>query len=295
MRSTRPWLFSILALAALLSAGACSVTTVAGSSGSSGTTSDAGGGEGDTEPAAEDAGGGSADGGSDSSSPGTEASAPTGDILGTLASGQCGGVLKPELTKPSPSFVNNALVFVSGETYDKASLSPGGQILFDTPNAGGSSTESETMSFEIVRYCDGAKLLKTETQIKYQPPDNTAANTISDILVEIDGKKVGISVVRVYKPSGQPAMTDDAVKALLEKKLVGIIRSSERVLPEDKWVKQIMHVFTVNAAGTAAVARVWPTIAAATRADTITLVTQTTGGGFLYCDPDPALGSECPP
>lgn len=292
MRPTQRWLFSILALAALLPAGACSVTTNAGSSGSSGTSSEAGGGE--TEPTAEDSGEGLGDGGVDSSKHSPEASAPTGDILGTLASGQC-GVLEPELTKPTPSLMNNALVFAAGENYDKASLSPGGQILFDTPNAGGSSTESETMSFEILRYCDGAKLLKTETQILYQPPDNTAANTISDILMEIDGKKVGVSVVRVYKPSSQPALTDDAVKALLEKKLVGIIRSSQRVLPADKWVKQILHVFTVSAAGTAAVARVWPSIAAATRADTITLVTQTTGGGFLYCDPDPALGSECPP
>jgi hypothetical protein len=84
------------------------------------------------------------------------------------------------------------------------------------------------------------------------------------------------------------------VQALLTKKLEGIVRSSQRVLPQDRWVKQILHVFTANKAATDAVGRVWPAISAAVRADTIVLVTQTTGGGFVYCDPNPPLGSECP-
>ncbi len=62
----------------------------------------------------------------------------------------------------------------------------------------------------------------------------------------------------------------------------------------DKWVKQILHVFSVNKAATDAIQRVYPTIDAALRADTIVLVTQTAGGGFVYCNPDPPLGSECP-
>jgi hypothetical protein len=215
-----------------------------------------------------------------------------GDILGTLASGAC-GIVKGELTQATPSLENNLLVFVLGETYDKASLSPGGQRLFDTANAGGSSTESETMSYEVLRYCEGATLLHTETEIAYQPPDDSGANSITDLEVDIGGKKVGVSVTRAYKPSSQ-TLTDADVKALLVKKLEGINRSSMRVLPQDKWVKQILHVFSVNKAATDAIARTWPTIDAATRADTIVLVTQTTGGGFIYCNPDPALGNECP-
>lgn len=230
----------------------------------------------------------------DSASPNADTStpAPTGDILGTLASGAC-GLVKNELTQPTPSLENNLLVFVMGETYDKASLSPGGQRMFDTANAGGSSTESEAMSYEVLRYCEGATLLHTETEIAYQPPDDSGANSITDLEVEIGGKKVGVSVTRAYKPSTQ-TLTDADVKALLEKKLEGINRSSMRVLPQDKWVKQILHVFSVNKAATDAIARTLPTIDAAIRADTIVLVTQTTGGGFIYCNPDPALGSECP-
>ncbi|MDB4943592.1 MAG: hypothetical protein JWP97_3126 [Labilithrix sp.] len=215
-----------------------------------------------------------------------------GEILGTLASGAC-GVIKSELGSTSPSLEVNLLVFTSGETYDRASLSPGGQRLYDTANAGGSSTESEVLSYEVLRYCDDAKLLKTETEIGYQPPDDSGANTITDLSVEIDGKKVGVSVTRAYKPASQP-LNDAELKALLEKKLEGVIRSSQRVLPADRWVKQILHVFSVNKAATDAIARVMPAIDAAIKADTIVLVTETKGGGFVYCDPDPALGSECP-
>jgi hypothetical protein len=60
------------------------------------------------------------------------------DILGTLG-GAC-GVLAPLLHSPSPSLFDNNLTFASGEMHDRSSLSPDGQILYDTPNAGGSST-----------------------------------------------------------------------------------------------------------------------------------------------------------
>jgi hypothetical protein len=215
---------------------------------------------------------------------------PPDDLLGTL-SGSC-GLVKSELAAKAPSFERNALVFVAGETYGEASLSPDGQILYDTPNAGGSSAESEVMSFEVLHACEGAKLLKSETQIGYVDDDAGAAS-ITDILVEIDGKKVGVSVTRAYHPAGV-AYPDSDVKALLEKKLEGVLRSSARVAPEDRWVKQVLHVFAATKAQADAVERVLPTIDAALRADTIVLLTQTTGGGFVYCNPDPPLGSECP-
>jgi hypothetical protein len=65
------------------------------------------------------------------------------------------------------------------------------------------------------------------------------------------------------------------------------------VLPQDKWVKQILHVLSVSQANTDAIGRVWGTIDPAVRADTIVLVTQTAGGGFGYCHPTPPLGTEC--
>jgi hypothetical protein len=220
----------------------------------------------------------------------TDAARPD-DILGTL-SGSCGEV-RAELGSKSPSVKLGTLAFMTGESYARTSLSPGGQRLFDTPNAGGSSTESEAMSYEVLHYCEGAKLLKTETEVGYTPPVMGQPTTISDILIEIDGKRVGVSVTRTYKPVAQGPQTDAEVKALLEKKLQGIVVSSMRVLPADKWVKQILHVFAPSQASVDSINRVLPSIDAATRADTIVLVTLTRGGGFIYCDPDPPLGQEC--
>ncbi|MBX3185531.1 MAG: hypothetical protein KF819_00895 [Labilithrix sp.] len=239
----------------------------------------------DAGPSSRD--GAPADGGTDDDAP----AGPSGDILGTLASGSC-GIVKTQLAQAAPSLESNVLVFQAGEVYERAGLSPGGQAIFDAPNAGGSSIESEVMSFEVLRYCEGAALVKTETQILYAAPDGVGPNSITDMLVSIDGKKVGVSVTRAYKPPSQP-LTDVDLKDLVEKKLEGINRSSVRVLAADKWVKQILHVFAVNKAAADGVARVWATIDPAVRADTIVLVTQTTGGGFVYCNPDPPLGSEC--
>lgn len=274
-------------LAAGLAVAACSSDPASSSSGSPAPSSSVDPGD-DAAPVDGGATGKDA-AGKDASSNNPEGGTP-GEILGSL-SGSC-GIVRTQLASASPSFEKNALVFVTGETYDKASLSDGGDTIYDTPNAGGSSVESEVMSFEVLHACEGATLVKTETQIDYYPSDGGAAS-ITDILVSIDGKRVGVSVTRAYKPSNQ-SYPDTDVKALLEKKLEGINVSSARVKPTDKWVKQILHVFTANKAASDAVGRVLPTIDASLRADTIVLLTQTTGGGFIYCNPDPPLGSECP-
>jgi hypothetical protein len=229
------------------------------------------------------------DGGPKDASPSADA-APE-EILGTL-SGSC-GVVKTLLSSPSPSFEKNSLAFVAGETYDKASLSDDGDRLYDTPNAGGSSSESEVMSFEVLRACEGADLLKTETEVLYTD-DDSGPPSITDMLVSIGGTKIGVSVTRVYKPDSIGLTDADAKKILLDK-FAQVNRSSERVKPVDKWQKQILHVFTANKEATDAVARVLPTIDASLRADTVLLLTETKGGGFIYCNPDPPLGSECPP
>ena len=90
-----------------------------------------------------------------------------------------------------------------------------------------------------------------------------------------------------------PGLTE--VRTLLLDKLNGINRSSQRVLPADRRVKQILHVFVADMAMADTVRRIWNGLDATVRADTIVLVTLTRGGGFMFCNPDPALGAECPP
>src|SRR5689334_1738465 len=77
------------------------------------------------------------------------------DVLGTPG-GPC-GVIPPLLLDPASSLVENQILFMPPEMYARAALSPDGQRLYDTPNAGGSSTESEVMAFELLRNCEGAK------------------------------------------------------------------------------------------------------------------------------------------
>lgn len=278
-RMTRPVSLSLLLLLSAMISGAAACAG----------TSDDLRSDASTDDASAEGEGGVVDAGSKETGP-TDAGGD--DILGTL-SGTC-GTLRAELTKAGPALIAGSLLFVAGETYSKPSLSPGGQRLYDTPNAGGSSTESEVMSYEVLRACEGAKLLKTETEVIYGPAPDGGANSITDILVEIDGKKVGVSVTRAYKPKNQGAQTDPEIKSLLEKKLEGVLASSARVSSGDKWVKQVLHVFAATQASADGIKRVFPTIDAALRADTVVLVTRTEGGGFIYCEPDPALGSECP-
>ncbi|MBL8605517.1 MAG: hypothetical protein JNK72_26535 [Myxococcales bacterium] len=240
---------------------------------------------------------GARDGGVDGGPLGSDAGADGGAVsdagagLGAL-SGMC-GTLRTMLRSPAPSLVRNAMQFRAGEMYVRGALSPEAQRIFDTPNAGGSSTESEVLSFELLRRCEGASLVATETEVMYTPPDDAGANSITDILLSIDGQRVGVSVTRAYRP--RPMMvTEDQMRTLLTEKLNGINRSTQRVLPAQAWVKQILHVWAVDEAAAGVVERVWPTLSASLRADTIVLLTVSSGGGFLYCNPDPPLGSECP-
>jgi hypothetical protein len=284
--SSRRFVALLASLVVLVPVVACSGTEV--------TTQDAD----ITSPSASATGTGSSapeagpDGAGDTDGSAPDAGPPV-DILGSL-SGSCGQV-RAEISKPTPSVLTNTLTFVTGEAFDKAFLSDGGDRIFDSPNAGGSSIESEVMSFEILHACEGAKLLKTEKEILYEPVQDGGPTTITDLLIEIDGKKVGVNPIRVYKPSNQPQPTDAEVKASLERKLESIRGSTARVTPADKWVKQVMHVYVASQVNADAVMRVLPTIDATTRADTIVLVTRAAGGGFLFCGVSRApLGQECP-
>lgn len=231
--------------------------------------------------------------GNDAPAPSDAAPPHDGPLPGLGAvSGAC-GTLRSMLHNPAPSLVENALGFMTGERYDRLLLSPGGRRLYDTPNAGGSSTESEVFSYEVLYRCEDAALVATETEVMYQPADDAGANSITDLVVSINAERVGVSVTRAYRPIPM-VFTEANARDLLRTKLAGVNRSSMRVLAAHRWVKQILHVFAVDMNAAQAVSRAWATLDAATRADTIVLVTVTRGGGFIYCNPDPALGSECP-
>lgn len=194
--------------------------------------------------------------------------------------GPC-GVLDDALTSTAGALYVNRIDF-GADPYDAADygrLSEGGREIIDDGNAGGSSLYSEVFSFELLHRCEGARLLKTETEIVYTPPQGR----ITDLLVEIDGLPIGVSVTRaVAFPFDQPYPPARAL-ALLEDKLSGIVESTGHVDPTNAWRKQILYVIAYAEGHVAVLEAALQQVDAAVRADTIVMITVTDGDDdFLY-------------
>lgn len=196
--------------------------------------------------------------------------------------GMC-DVLDTELQDAQGSVIENQIDFAQDpyDMDDLMRLSMGGQEIIKDGNAGGSSVLSEVFAYEVLYRCELAVLLKTETEINYTDPNSK----ITDLLVEIDGQKIGVSVTRAVKfPRDDNTMYSvDQAKGLLDKKLKGILNSSMNVVPEDKWVKQILHVLAYDQQHATALKTAYGQLDAAVKADTIVWITVTDGmDEFIY-------------
>ena len=203
--------------------------------------------------------------------------APSG--FGDL-SGMCGVLAAADLTSPSPEIVRDTFTFARAymDPADRPLLTEGGQRLAATPNAGGSSGLSEIFAYEELARCEGATLLHTETEIMY---DGTGK--ITDMEVELDGHKIGVSVTRAQTfPLGQTYDLDTATM-LISRKLTDIQASTAHVSAQDRWDKQILAVLAYDGPTADTVAQAWSMLDAATQADTIVVVTTTDGDDtFIY-------------
>ena len=199
--------------------------------------------------------------------------------FGDLA-GMCGVLDDPELTGPSPLAVHATLTFARryNDPADRPLLTVGGARMMATPNAGGSSGMSEAFAFEQLARCELAPLLKTETEITY---DTTGK--ITDLMVSIDGHKIGVSVTRaVAYPFGQP-YTPAAAMTLLMRKLEDIKLSTANVSAADRWTKQILAYMSWDDQSTASLDQAWASIDSTVKGDTILIITTTHGDDqFLY-------------
>jgi hypothetical protein len=189
--------------------------------------------------------------------------------------GECGVIEPNELDAGSPPFeVDNAIDFL--RPFSTELLSEGGQTIFFDVNGGGSSKESEAIAFDVLYRCELATLLKTETEIVYD-----TMGKITDLLVEIDGQKVGVSVVRAFAFMADYTVQD--ALATMTDKLSDIQESSANVSSSDAWSKQILAVIAEKPENGVAVMTALPMIDAATRGDTIVIVTVTNGDDtFIY-------------
>jgi len=195
-------------------------------------------------------------------------------------SGMCGVLGEADLTGATPELFRDTLTFARAyvDPDDRALLTDGGRHLAETPNAGGSSGLSEIFAYEELARCELAQLLKTETEIVY---DQTGK--ITDLEVQIDGHKIGVSVTRAQTfPLGE-TYTLDAATTLLSRKLGDIQLSTANVSAGDRWDKQILAVLAWDDATADTVAQAWVALDPSVQANTVVVVT-TTGGDdtFIY-------------
>lgn len=213
------------------------------------------------------------------STTGDESTGTTGGMAGLgMLSGECGLIDAMEVESPAPFVFSNAIDFgVIGFDYDL--LTPGGQQIFDEGNLNQSSLNSEIVAFEVLARCDMAELLKTEATIVYTDPMGKK----TDLLVELAGHKVGVSVVRAVGFPKEDPYTVAQAQAILNKKLGDIKISSANVAPEDKWIKQILSVVAYEPMHVESILTAYEGLDAGLKADTILVVSVTNGDdAFIY-------------
>jgi len=152
-------------------------------------------------------------------------------------------------------------------------LSPQSKKLALDPNAGGNSVWSEVYSFELLKRAFGAELVKTEMEIEYYPEGSKK----TDYICKIHDQLVGVSVTRAMKFKGEFTREDAA--ALLNKKLFGVLQSTQNVSGDYNWKKQILHVWAENSTTAQHIRDEFESTHPALRSNTIVIVTETQANG----------------
>lgn len=197
--------------------------------------------------------------------------------------GMCGVLSPAELDGMTPRWFDGELDFGADRYDDPAErdrLTTGGLEIILDGNAGGSSLYSEVFAFEWLARCELATLLKTETEIIYDTQGKKA-----DLLVSIDGRKVGVSVTRaVMFPFGND-YTLAAATTLLDGKLDDIQTASTLVSAADAWTTDMLVVLAYNLQHAQVAMQAWSALDAPTRGEVIVVVVVTSGDDmFIYTD-----------
>lgn len=208
----------------------------------------------------------------------------------TIVSGDCGELDTELLDASSHLFTTTVEVFECD--FVEAGMTEGGLEIFTDGNAGGSSIYSEILAHDLAAACDGATLLKTETEILYDDPNGKK----TDLLVEIDGTRIGVSVTRAITfPPGTPLTLARAEEILFDK-LDDVLASSANVSAADAWQKQILVVEVPVGSDRDQVVAAYGNADSVRRADTIVWAVDTDGSDeFLYFGDAPTCESTATP
>jgi hypothetical protein len=213
---------------------------------------------------------GSGDTGSGDTGSGDTDESPVGS-WGEL-SGDCGVLDAEEWDSTEPVIFRN-IVDLGEQEFSEDLLSEGGLQIYEAGNLGGSSLHSEILSYEVLARCEGAQLQKTEGEIVYQ--DEAGKKT--DLLVEIDAHRVGVSVTRAYHYPPDEAYTVEEGLSLLEDKLEDVLLSADNVDLSDAWTRSMLHVIAYDSIAADAIETAHEQLSPDVRDSTLIIVTVTDG------------------
>jgi len=148
--------------------------------------------------------------------------------------------------------------------------------MLSLPNAGGSSLLSEVLSFELLERTFGAKLQRTEMELRYKP-----GSKITDYAVTVcDRHSLGVSVTRAFKFEAEELTEQDAY-SLLARKLTAINISSRNVR-NYFWRKQVLHVWARTYRDAQRLERQYLNLPPELRTNTIVLITLCHGVDWIW-------------
>jgi len=167
--------------------------------------------------------------------------------------------------------------FDSFRKWERMNLSDSAKKLRDVPNAGGNSVVSEVLSFELLRTCFKASLLKTEMEVEYFPE----GGSITDYTCKMFDTTLGVSVTRAMKYGGD--FTEEDADRLLMKKLNGVVQSTANSM--EKWSKQILHVWATSTHVANTITKVFDRIPEKVKTNTVVLITTAVNAPEVFDNP----------
>ena len=177
------------------------------------------------------------------------------------------------------ALLQTTYTFTDTESFDTAPLSGQRQARYEEPNAGGSSACSEVMSMALMVDCEGAVILKRETEVVYD-----TQGKIADYIATLGPTTAGVSVTRAYLGPVVETYTLDDATDLLEKKLAGIAEARDNVSEADAWDRSVVHVWTLHPSWAQTVQAAWEALDPALRGTTLVLVTVEAGSDYIVTD-----------
>lgn len=195
-------------------------------------------------------------------------------------SGQCGVLDDDEWDATTTPFLFRNAIDFGTQSFDANKLTPGGKQIWTEGNRGGSSEHSEVIAFEVLHRCELAQLIKSETKIEYR----NAGGKKTDMLVQIDARRVGVSVTRAYHYPPSSPYTAAEARTLLDNKLAALPLSRANGKPPDTWTRSVLHVMAYDRQHADVVQQVWAKqVSAATKGNAILVLTVTDGkDDFVY-------------